>query len=235
MFLRRVIRESNEQSAIGTQQYITWENQAILNDYEFVECSCDRNCWCKRHSCPGHYRIRATSSDEFLQTYVKLWVPPKARQNVMNAVQRGASFNGRQRNAVEPLRWLQSNWSNVLDYVRGYNRCGLCDSPLPAIEGVTNLYQAKMWSQLFYDCIVPFDTRSRTRLIKAGYPDPTKHFMSTNHELFRDLRVFSERAGMDIGGIRNLDVPWNVVIDLRRPAGGQPLSRVVDKMFYAPK
>ncbi len=233
--LQQIIRESNEQSARGSQQYIVWENYAILNDYEFIACPCDESCWCKRHSCIGHYRIKAIAFDEFLETYVKLWAPPRARENIKNAVTRGTPFNGRQKNAVKPLRRLRSNWSGVLARAREHNKCGLCDSSPPIIEDVTNLYQAKMWSQLFYDCIIPFDTKSKTRLRKAGYPDPTRHFISTNYELFGDLRKLSERTGMDIGGVRNLDAPWGVVTYLEKPLGGQPLSRVVDKMFYAPE
>jgi hypothetical protein len=34
--LREVIRESNSQSAKGSQKYVIWENHAILNDYEFI-------------------------------------------------------------------------------------------------------------------------------------------------------------------------------------------------------
>jgi hypothetical protein len=233
--LRQVVMKSNEQSARGGQQYIVWENHAILNNYEFIACACDQSCWCKRHSCTGHYRIKAIAFDEFLETYVKLWAPPNARENIKNAVRLGTPFNGRQKNAVKPLQWLRSNWSGVLTHARGHNKCGLCDSSLPVLEDVTNLYQAKMWSQLFYDCIVPFDTKSKARIAKAGYADPSKHFISTNYKLFGDLRKLSERTRMDIEVVRNLDAPWSVVTYLKRPSGGQPLSRVLDKMFYAPE
>ena len=232
--LREVIRESNNQSAKGTQQYVIWENYAILNDYEFIACPCDESCWCKRHSCTGHYRIKEIAFDEFLETYVKLWTPPKVRENIKKAVRFGTPFNGRQKNAIKPLQRLRTNWSDILARVRGHNKCGLCDSSLPVIEDVTNLYQAKLWSQLFYDCIVPFDTKSKKRLTRSGYADPTKHFMSTNGKLFADLRKFAEEVGMNIDGVRNLDAPWDVVAHLKMPSGGQPLSRVLDKMFYAP-
>ncbi len=218
--LRQVIRESNEQSSRGSQQYIVWENQAILNDYEFIACPCDESCWCKRHSCTGHYRIKAIAFDEFLKTYVKLWLPPRARENVKNAVLLGIPFNGRQRNAVKPLQRLRNNWSAVLARARRHSKCGLCDSPLPVVEDVTNLYQAKMWSQLFYDCIVPFDTKSKARLTKAGYANPTRHFKSTNCMLFSDLRKLSERTGIDIREVRNLDAPWGVLTYLEKPSGG---------------
>lgn len=240
--LRDKIRESNNQSARGSQEYVIWENRAILNDYEFIACPCDESCWCKRHSCTGHYRIKEITFDEFLETYVTLWTPPTARENIKKSVRFGISYNRREKNAVEPLQRLRTNWSEVLTRVRGYNKCGLCDSPLPVVDSVfpstdsvTNLYQAKIWSQLFYDSIVPFDTKSKTRLTKEGYADPTKHFMSTNEDLFGDLRRLSETAGMNIDGVRNLDTPWSVVAHLKKPSGGQPLSRVLDKMFYAPK
>jgi hypothetical protein len=232
--VRRVIRESNDQSAKGSQKYVLWENSAIHTDYEFMTCPCNESCWCKRHACNGHYRIREMVFDQFLETYVKLWIPPKARDNIKNAVRFRTSFNGRQRNAVKPLQWLRVNWSDVLARVRGHNKCGLCDSSFPVGEDVTNLYQAKMWSQLLYDCVVPFDTKSKARIKKSHYTDPIKDFMAMNRELFDDLRKLSETSGLDVEGIRNLDRPWAVLKHLRKPIGGQPLSRVLDKMFYAP-
>jgi hypothetical protein len=55
-----------------------------------------------------------------------------------------------------------------------------------------------------------------------------------NRELFRDLRRLSEEHGLGVPGIRQLDSPSMVAPHLPVPAGGQPLSRVVDKIFYAP-
>ena len=233
--IRQVIRESNKQSANGSQKYVEWENSAILTDYEFIPCLCDESCWCRRHSCSGHYRIKEITFDQFLETYTKLWIPPNARENINNAVRFGAPFKGRQRNAVKPLQRLKDNWSDILTRVRGYNKCGLCDSPFPVVGDVTNLYQSKMWSQLLYDSVVPFDTKSQARIKRAGYTDPTKDFRAMNSELFNDLKKLSEASGMEVDGIRNLDSPWDVVTHLERPCGGQPLSRVLDKMFYAPQ
>jgi hypothetical protein len=154
--LREVITESNKQSAKGSQKYVIWENSAIRTDYEFIACPCDESCWCRYHSCTGHYRIKQITFDEFLETYVKLWIPPKAREKIKNAVYFGTPFKGRQRNAVNPLQWLKSNWSDVLTLVRRHNKSGLCDSVFPVGKDIKNLYEAKMWSQLLYDCIVPF-------------------------------------------------------------------------------
>lgn len=232
--IRELIRESNKQSAKGSQQYVMWENSAIHTDYEFTPCSCDESCWCKRHSCTGHYRIREIPFDQFLETYVKLWIPPKARENIKNAVQFGTPFKGRQRNAVKPLQWLRTKWSDVLASVRGYNKCGLCDSSFPPVGNVTNLYQAKMWSQLLYDSVVPFDTKSQAQIKRSGYSDPINDFRAMNSELFADLRRLSENFCMDVDSVRNLDCPWVVVPHLKKPFGGQPLSRVLDKIFYAP-
>ena len=229
--IRQAIRASNKQAVIATQKYVLLENSAIRTDYEFIACPCDESCWCKRHKCTGHYRIRKMSFDQFLQTYVNLWIPPKARENIKNAVRFGTPFNGRQRNAVKPLKWLSANWIDVLTRVRSYNKCGLCDSSFPAVGDVTNLYQAKMWSQLLYDSVVPFDTKSKAQIKQAGYSDPTKDFRAMNSELFGDLRKLSENAGMGVDSIRNLDCPWVVATSLEKPSGGQPLSRVLDKVF----
>lgn len=232
--IRKVIRESNKQSANGSQKYVDWENSAIRTDYEFIPCRCDESCWCKRHACAGHYQIKEITFDQFLETYTKLWIPPNVRENIKNAVRLRTPFQGRQRNAVKPLQQLRDNWSNVLTRVRGYNKCGLCDTSVPAVGVVTNLYQGKMWSQLLYDSVVPFDTKSQARIKRAGYKDPIRDFIGMNKELFNDLKKLSEASSMSVDGIRNLDSPWDVAKHLERPLGGQPLSRVLDKMFYAP-
>jgi hypothetical protein len=91
-----------------------------------------------------------------------------------------------------------------------------------------------MWSQLFYDSLVPFDTKSKAKIKRAGYPDPERHFLAMNRELFRDLRKLSDAHRLGVPGIRHLDSPCSVIPQLPAPAGGQPLSRVVDKIFYSP-
>ena len=233
--IRRVIRDSNKVSAQGSQKYVVWENRAIQSDYEFIACPCGDDCWCKRNACAGHYRLKEITFDEFLETYVALWIPPKDRENVKGAVLKRTSFNGRQKNAIKPLQWLRESWSSILDKVRGYNKCGLCDSTVPLVAHISNLYEAKMWSQLFYDSLVPFDTKSKTKIKRAHYPDPTNDFLAMNREMFRDLRKLSDTHGLGVPGIRQLDSPWMVVPQLREPVGGQPLSRVVDKIFYMPR
>jgi hypothetical protein len=108
----------------------------------------------------------------------------------------------------------------------------MCD-PNISIEGsVTNLYEAKMWSQLFYDSLVPFDTASKKEIKRAGYT--TTDFLAMNRELFRDLRRFAEAYGLGVADIRALDSPAAVAPCVSSLPGGQPLSRVLDKIFYSP-
>ena len=233
--VRRVIRESNKASDQGSEKYIVWENRALHSDYEFVACLCGDTCWCKRNACVGHYRLKEVTFDEFLDTYVTLWIPLKFRENVKGAILEGIRFNGRQRNAIKPLQWLRENWVRILDKVREYDKCGLCDSTVPIAANVSNLYEAKMWSQLFYDSLVPFDTKSRIKIMRAGYPDPIRDFLAMNKELFLDLRRLSDAYGLGVPGVRQLDSPCMVVPQLREPVGGQPLSRVLDKIFYSPR
>jgi hypothetical protein len=41
-----------------------------------------------------------------------------------------------------------------------------------------------MWSQLFYDSVVPFDSNSKREIKNAGYTDPRRDFLAMNRELF---------------------------------------------------
>jgi hypothetical protein len=232
--LRETIKESNKDSISGSQRYVYWENKAIQSDYEFIDCECEDDCWCKRNGCIGHYRIREIEFDQFLNTYVHLWVPPKARNNVRDAIFYGISFNGRQRNAIPHLQWLMRNWNDTLKRVRKHSKCGLCDNGIPAGIFANNLYQAKMWSQLFYDSAVPFDSKSRSKITQSGYTNPLNDFTKMNRELFTDLRYSASRNNMDIVELRKLDRPWSIAQELVPIKNGQPLSRVLDKIFYSP-
>lgn len=132
------------------------------------------------------------------------------------------------------MKCLREDWFGILDRVRGYDKCGLCDSTVPAAPHVGNLYEAKIWSQLFYDSIVPFDGESKGKIIKPGYPRPAKDFLAMNKALFRDLRKVAEAYGLKVPQIRQLDSPGLDVPQLLPQPDGQPLSRVVDKIFYNP-
>ena len=168
--IRQSTGDSNKRSAKGSAKYVNGESHALHTDYEFLACPCGDDCWCKRNACTGHYRLKEVTFDRFLETYVMLWIPPKARENVKRAVLKGTPFKGRQRNAIKPLQWLRENWSGILDKVRGYDKCGLCDSTVPPdVINVSNLYEGKMWSQLFYDSLVPFDTKSRAKIGGTRY------------------------------------------------------------------
>ena len=215
--IRKGIEESNQASYEGRAQYVCWENRALRSNYEFIDCPCGPECWCERRGCLGHYRIKEISFNQFVDTYVHLWIPKNARENIRSAVLTGKPFRGRQRNAIPALKC---------------NKCGLCDTSISIEGSVTNLYEAKMWSQLFFDILVPFDTASKKEIKRAGYT--TKDFFAMNRELFRDLRRFAEAHGLGVAGIRKLDSPSTIAPSLSSLAGGQPLSRVLDKIFYSP-
>ena len=72
-------------------------------------------------------------------------------------------------------------------------------------------------------------------MMKAGYTDPTRQFAAMNRELFGDLRLLAEFNGIGVGGLRDLDKPWEQSPCLSVVENGQPFSRIIDKMFYIPK
>jgi hypothetical protein len=230
--VRARIGASNRASHEGQARYIDRENLAIHSDYDFIDCPCAPECWCRHRGCLGHYLIREMLFNQFLGTYVALWVPKRARENIRAGVLEGKPFGGRQRNAIPALQWLAQNWDGCLAKARSARKCGLCDPTISIGRRVANLYEAKMWSQLFYDALVPFDTASIGEIRRAGYV--TNDFLDMNRQLFRDLRAFGEAHSLNVAAIRGLDTPWDVSRDLRRPPGGQPLSRVIDKIFYNP-
>ena len=233
--LKKTIEESNRSSYSGVQKYILLENEAIQNDYEFIKCGCKEDCWCRRNGCEGHYIIKEIEFEQFLDTYTRLWAPPNARRNIKKAVLFNRPFEGRQKKSIPHLQRLMKNWVDILKRVRAHNKCGLCDNGIPLGIFIQDLYHAKMWSQLYYDSVVPFDTDSRKRIIHNGYTDPEKDFSIMNKELFADLKKLVLGNNMNIIDIRNLDKPWTIDQELNLIKNGQPLSRVLDKIFYTPK
>jgi hypothetical protein len=141
--IRRRIEQSNRDSYQSEAKYVYWENCALRSDYEFIPCPCQAECWCRRKGCVGHYRIKEILFDQFLSTYVVLWIPNRARNNVKSAVLADKPFGGRQRNAVLARQWLRRNWSVSLARARNCDKCGLCDPTLSLDCQVVNLYEAK--------------------------------------------------------------------------------------------
>lgn len=231
--IRERIEGANRDSFLGQAQYVCWENRALRSDYDFITCPCESECWCKRRGCLGHYRIKEISFNQFLDTYVTLWIPPRQRENIKGAVLFDKRFAGRQRNAIEPLKWLQQNWSSSLAKARGCSKCGLCHPNISIERSIRNLYEAKMWSQLYYDLLVPYDNASKGDIRRAGYT--TTDFLAMNRELFHDLKRLAEKHELDVPSIRKLDSRSAIVPCLSPLPGGQPLSRVLDKIFYSPK
>jgi hypothetical protein len=227
------IRTSNKESALGNQKYIYWENKAIIENYEFIPCECDDKCWCRQHSCTGHYRIKKMTFEKFIDIYVTLWTPPQVRDAVKAAVLKGLRFDGRQINAVKHLRRLQAKWDITIDEASRWVKCGLCNI-LPKVPYIENLYEAKIISQLYYDVIIPFDTASRNRIISAGYDDPYLNYREMNRQIYADLNKTLDKMSMQ--EIRfSIDMPWKAHTDIKFPKDGQPISRIIDKMFYSPK
>jgi len=233
--LRSTIHNSNIDSIKGSQQYICGENNAIQDDYEFINCNCTDDCWCKKNGCTGHYKIKEMDFNQFLNTYARLWIPPNFRNNVKESVLYDKPFDGRQKKAIPHLQWLMRDWDYTLNRARGHNKSGLCDDGVPTGILTENLYQSKMWSQLFYDSVVPFDTESRKKIIRAGYADPEKDFRKMNKELFTDLKRVASKNSMTVLDIRKLDKPSRVSQKLIPNKNGQPFSRILDKLFYSPR
>ena len=77
-------------------------------------------------------------------------------------------------------------------------------------------------------------TRSRLKIKRADDPDPEKYFLEMNRELLGDLRILSEVHKLGVPDVRGLDLPCMVDPQLPSLFGGQPLSRVADKILYSP-
>jgi len=258
--IQKRIAESNLNAA-GNQNLYPIQEQATLKEiWEYVPCTCDKGCTCRRWGCAGHWRLKDNLEfDDILPAFLRMFVNKPNHIDLINLVSKPASssdpVSDRAKGALLVLRFMRSNWANLYSRARQHNKTLLCDDwynsywqqqwEFPWQEGT--IYRAKQYCILLPDIAVPYDTKSRLKLQQAVTAGGT--YFHLLQEIRRQLIAILQANRQNIPSFRKLDTPQNQIpFDSRLITLPQakvnygfdyspkerPLSRVIDKYFYQP-
>ena len=160
--------------------------------------------------------------------------------------------------AYKWLRYLKEHWECLYNIARKWRRSLFYEDFVPPeihesekwnFSIHNSVYRAKMWAILFPDICVPYDSRSRNRIIQCigrGRNITYVEMLEALRSLAINLII---REESNVAEFRRLDQPGlvcpynSVLIALRRLGFNygtdytpeeRPISRVIDKYFYNP-
>jgi hypothetical protein len=259
-WMRTQIDDSNMGAAANRNLYPIQEQATQQEIWEYVSCTCDNDCTCRKLGCTHHWKLKnGVSFGEFRDGFLRMFASKNLHRAVIDALEGRGTDNLTIRSiwAYHILKNLQINWPEISNAAAGHNKTLFCDDWLPEslrdrmafpVEG-TSIYHAKQYSVLFPDVCIPYDTASRVKMLLhfglygVNYPE----FLTVVRNGFLDCMKKHDLTipalwRLDIPGVR---VPFNpVLISLPRPgmnygtAYNQPertISLVLDKCFYNPK
>jgi len=251
---------SNQQAAKNRNHYPVQEQATQMDLWEYVSCSCDENCTCRKHGCTHHWKLKpGIRFDEFRDGFLRMFVDRNHHQPVIDALNgKGPEgLNTRAIGAFHVLRKLRDFWPDISERASRHNKTLFCDDWLPAlfrdrmsfpVEG-TSIYLAKQYCVLFPDIGVPYDTASRIKIHEHLDLQDVDYveFLTRVREVF--LKCMNGHA-LTIPALRRLDDPQGQLpydphlITLPRSGMDygttysppeRTISIVLDKCFYQPK
>ncbi|MBD3342454.1 MAG: hypothetical protein GF353_25365 [Candidatus Lokiarchaeota archaeon] len=232
--LKVLIRTSNYWASLNENRYPLAMNHALNGFYKFIECPCSENCTCKKLGCEGHWVIDPKISySKYLNHFLECFVHYKIRENVKN----NNIEKGRGKNAVAAINFFKEKWETIS---LQNSKCLICDdwlskywknelNTLPIKSD--HIYHAKWISLLNIDTFIPIDNGS-AKLFKRLYP--RKKYIECLCRLREDIIDYLERNKMSMPKFRQLDKPGEFFKELDNINSSRPLSRIIDKIFYAP-
>ena len=258
--MKEHIDYSNSRAAENRNSYPVQEQATQMEIWEYVPCSCDESCTCRKLGCTHHWKLKpGIRFEEFRDGFLRMFVDWHHHLPVIDALAGKGSegLTTRAIGAYHVLNRLRLVWPEISSQASAHNKSLFCDDWMPAsfrnrlafaIEG-TSIYQAKQFSILFPDICVPYDTASRVKMIThldssgAGYAE----FLAR----VRDTFLASMRENIiTMPQLRRLDAPQEQLpydpslISLPRQGmdygttytpAERPLGIVIDKCYYQPK
>jgi len=263
-WMKERIERSNEQAVKNRNKYLVQELATQRELWEFVPCTCDDSCSCKKPlGCSGHWKLKKNVQfEDFLFGFLRMFVDRCEHLNLITALDEGdpSNLSPRVRDAYKVLRKLKGEEWNLLSAKSGdYNKTIFCDDWLDSFfkekfesfKINESVYLAKQFCILLPDICVPYDTKSRDKM--------TKHLViSRNSDYFEFLSKVRSKFMNDLKKqdiklpvIRALDSAGKFdprLISLRQPGrnywkddlpiGDRPvkgqISLVLDKCYYSP-
>jgi hypothetical protein len=253
------IDDSNKGAAKNRNLYPVQEQATQDEIWEYISCSCDTTCSCRKAGCMGHWKLKkGVTADEFRLAFLRTFVDRCEHLNLLKALERKemAYPVNRYKEAYAVLRLIGDEWEHLAGPAAANTKTLFCDGwdsgvfrkAWEDIDVRTGIYRAKMYCLLLPDTCVPYDSRSLVKMLKFLEIPPSSDYYTlllVLREKF--LQLLESRT---LPEIRRLDAPGRCLdfnpryISFPRPGfaygptydpAERPLGFVLDKCFYNPK
>jgi len=257
--MKNQIDNSNQLAAINRNKYPIQEQATQMDLWEYVPCTCERQCSCKKFGCENHWKLkRGVQFDDFVRGFLRMFVDRCEHLNILDVLENGDSSRliDRIKESYFVLQSLKKDWKQVSSQAAGHNKTLFCDDWFEekfkddwsfSVDGT--VYEVKKYHILFPDICVPYDTKSRIKILKHCA------LRSPNYDEFLEVLRLNfmncmEENHINLPDLRSLDspekyLPFNTsLISLPRPGTNygssySPKTRqiglVLDKCFYSPR
>jgi len=258
--MKKKIDWSNAQAANDRNFYPIQEQATLIDLWEYVPCSCDSTCSCKKFGCTHHWKLKENIQfNNFVRGFLRMFVDKNQHTPVINSLKgiHSKPLNTRAKGAFKVLNSLKDSWAQISIKTNENNKTLFCDDwandffkncwafPL----NKTSIYEAKKYCVLLPDICVPYDIKSLIKLKRSFDIRGTDYF-----ELLKTLRQHflrcMEKDHFTIPMMRILEspqdqLPFNRSL-ISRPRQGinygteyspkeRPISLIIDKCYYQPK
>lgn len=259
--MKKQIDFSNEQATKNRNLYPIQEQATQKEIWEYVPCTCDENCYCKKIGCNHHWKLKkGVKYEDFVSAFQRTFVDRSEHLSIHMAMKRRDKDYPikRYNEAYSVLRSLENDWESLSGYAADHNKTLFCndwDSVIfrngwQKFDMKRGIYHAKKFCLLLPDICVPYDTSSFAKILKFLEGTATSDY----YELLAHLREKFLESMVDrnltIPELRRMDDPGKYLTFDRRlislprcdrdygsdylPKEGQ-ISFVLDKCFYNPK
>jgi hypothetical protein len=252
---------SNTIAAKNRNLYPIQEQATLLEVWKLVPCTCDSNCTCKKFGCEHHWVLKDNLMfEEILPAYLRMFVDKRLHRRILGWINGAIDFPNkipsRGAGALSVLTGMKENFNEIYPQSLGHNKTLICDNWYNeffrdrwnfSIRG-KSIHEAKQFCLLLPDVCVPYDTGSRSEILKFFDANSL-----TYYGMLKNLREWvikvMKHENKKLCDLRRLDSPQKQLpfsqdsISLKRDSfdygnsynpSERPISRVIDKVFYKP-
>lgn len=86
-WMKAQIQISNEQAAINPNLYPIQEQATQLELWEYVPCTCEETCTCRKLGCTHHWKLKNNVRfDDFVNGFLRTFVNSNFHQSILDAL-----------------------------------------------------------------------------------------------------------------------------------------------------
>ena len=257
--IKSLIKDSNDDSMNNRNYYPLQMENALDCLYEFKDCNCNDDCYCKKCGCNGHWKLRedvpVTFSD-LLPHFLKCFVNSSSHKIITDHLDNSVAFSKNTRgraSAYNILVEVKENWNQLFKIIKEFNNktliCTAGGEPsflknvnlLKLINGINikkgkeNIYKSKLYSMLFIDLVIPFDTASSKKIRQDLGLSVNENYLDCLKQWHDGLIDHFDRNKVKLSEFRRYDNPKLTYKNSEFQEIHRPISRIIDKFYYTPK